>query len=184
MSRRRAFLAVALGALAGVPAASAATRLADGMEARLVLDSGLDPRSEPEAVHGSAARAEELLKGSRGASRPAVDLRGGRLGSDSADLGQEPTRPGPSSKLEEPPAPAAENPPASAEPPGKKKRDWGKIIMKWLPIAMFYYASASAIMNPMGTAGQFARGMAFTALLGTAWMLYREARPKKQGESQ
>lgn len=181
-------LALALGiALAGAASASAAVgrSLGNGYQAEQALGAGLSAGGGLESLSDSGFKAQQLLQGlDTGGDKSAVDARAAQAAQEAGKAaGLRGTRGG--LHVNEPPAPgkgilpdpngAGDKP---QEQPQPQKRDWMKIITKWLPIGMFYWASVNAILNPMGAAAMGIRGIAIYALIGTAMMLYNEIKKK------
>ena len=170
-------------ALASAASASAAVgrSLGNGYQAEQALGAGLSGGGSLENLSASGFNGQELLQGlDTGGDKSAVDARAAQSARE-ADKAAAQTR---GLHVNEPPAPgkgilpdpngaAGDNP---QEAP--KKRDWMKIVTKWLPIGMFYWASINAIINPMGAAAMGIQGVAVFALIGTAMMLYKELKNK------
>ncbi|MEK9145380.1 MAG: hypothetical protein AAB339_07210 [Elusimicrobiota bacterium] len=173
----------AVFALASSASASAAVgkSLGGGYQAEQALGAGLSGGGGLESLSQSGFDAQQLLQGlDTGGDKSAVDARAAQAAQE-ADKAALRTR---GLVVNEPPAPgkgilpdpnrAGDQPPQEAP----KKRDWMKIITKWLPIGMFYWASINAILNPLGAAALGIQGIAVYALIGTAMMLYKEIKNK------
>lgn len=175
MSRLLAGLLAALGLAASASAAGLQPgAMGDGLEAKRLLGEALGTHASSEEAHAAAAKAQLAFQGAR-AGHDEDAVKAGEAGFER--LRQEPgTGPGggPSLHVSEPPPPGA----AKDPPPGKPKRDWGKLVMKWLPVAIALFASVQMIVNPIGTATFWVRGLALTAGLGTVRQLIKEIRKK------
>lgn len=163
-------------AAASLGAAEEKGFLSDGVRAEAALGQGLRPEASLDDAYAGGVSAERFLQGATDRSE-AVLGDGPSAGAGNGSAGP-PPRAG--FKARETPPPAIGAPLGPPEGNGvKKKRDWKKLVTTWLPIGIFYYSSVSAILNPLGAAAGFARGMAGMALLGTVLLLYREAKRKK-----
>lgn len=173
MSRLLAGLVTALTLAAPGLAGVQPGAMGDGLEAKRLLGE-LGNHSSSEEAHAAAAKAQLAFQGTRaGHDEDAVKAGGSRF----ERLRQEPgAGPGgtPSLHVSEPPPPGG----AKDPPPGKPKRDWGKLIMKWLPVAIALFASVQMIVNPVGTATFWVRNLALIAGLGTVQQLIKEIRKK------
>lgn len=154
--------------------------LRHGLAANIVLGQGLGPRQSLESGHSAGFKAQQIMQGLACGGGPVVDVRGAG--------GEDPPPTTASSdkaeglRTSEPPAPDVGLPGMGDGEEEDRKEGWRdrllKGIQKWLPIAMFYYGSVTAILNPMGAAAGAARGMAGIALIGTAILLYKTIRNK------
>lgn len=144
----------------------------DGLQAQHWLGGGLQANVSLEEAHASGAKAELALQG----ARKATDGEAVQAGSGSAKKGAGQAGRAPSLKVNEPPTPG--KPGEQTPPPPKPKKDWMKVIMKWLPIAIGLYASVQMIMNPVGSATFWVRSFAVIAAMGTGKQLLKEIRGK------
>lgn len=149
--------------------------MGDGLEAQRLLGAGLDTGSPLEKLHASGAKAELAFQGAR-AGHDERAVAAGEAGFESlrrALPGADPKTP--ALHVSEPPAPGR---PGGQDPPPKPKRDWLKLVQKWLPVAMVLAASVQMILNPVGTATFWVRNLALIAGIGTIRQLIREIRGK------
>lgn len=148
--------------------------LQGGREA-MDLFQGLPQTAALEDYYETASRAEAKMAGSRAQYSPtkdAISAGGGEWKKAASGLTLHADPKGGSEPV---PVPVPPDP----QDPGKKKRDWGKILEKWLPIVLFYLVGVQTILSPLGVVQGAAQGIAMAALIGTATQLYRELRPKK-----